>query len=146
MNLRNVLAVVVALVVGGLVLALWPRHGLTPEEEIRALVARCVTSAEKKDMGVIADALAPDFRSGAGSRDEVKGYLLGVLMRNSADVSVLNPTLEVTVATPTSATIRGTFVFARGGGGPQMSRYDIEGSLEKRDGAWRFTSASWREP
>jgi hypothetical protein len=144
-NLRNGLAALVALAVGAAVLLLWPKKAVSPEEEIRALVARCVAAAEKKDVSTIADALAEDFRSGAGTREEVKGYLLGVLMRNPAGVGVLNPTLEVTVQSPTTASMRGTFIFARAGAGSEMSRYDIEGTLEKRDGAWRFTSATWRQ-
>ena len=62
---------------------LWPRGALSPEEEIRALVARCVTAAEERELGVITEAMAPRFTGPQGaSRDEVKGVLLGLLMRN----------------------------------------------------------------
>jgi len=132
---------------------LWPRGALSPEEEIRALVARCVVAAEDRELGVITEAMAPRFSGPQGaSRDEVKGLLLGLLMRNREIVGVFNPSLEVTVDAPDRAHLSGKFVFARVkaksiDGVPEggvLSSYRIDAALEKADGHWLFVKADAR--
>lgn len=145
------------LIVGGVVaaLALVGFAVLRPkkrsdEELIRALVADCVVAAEKRDLGTIADAMADDFHGPAGSsKQEVKQILLGHLFRNQSGLVVFNPSLDVTVTGP-NASFTGVFVFARGKDvnwqepGDGVTRYDIEGTLERRDGDWKFTTAEWK--
>jgi hypothetical protein len=64
-------------------------------------------------------------------------------------VVVFNPSLDVRV-TNDSASFTGVFVFARGKDvnwqepGDGVSRYDIEGTLERRGGDWKVTSAEWK--
>jgi len=151
-NVRLVLAVVVALLVAGLVLLLWPRQELTPEEEVRAMIAACVTAAEKKDVGAITDRIADDFKGPSGARkQDVKQVLVGQLFRQQDDVAVLNPSLDVHLESQTAATFKGVFVFARPGQdwmskGSGVSRYDIDGRVEKRADAWLFVSADWHRP
>lgn len=144
---RRLVGALLALAVGFAVLKLWPRAAQTPEDEIRALVARCVEAAERKDVAGFAEALTDDFRGPSGaSKQEVKQLLLGQLMRSPEQVAVLTQDLEVTVDSAITARLKGTFVFARGPGGvasASVSRYQIDAKLEKRGDDWQFVSASW---
>ncbi len=151
MNLRRLLAPLLALFVGALVFLLWPRAKVTPEDEVRALIAKAVSDAERHDVGDFMQALSDDFHGPSGtSRDEVKGLVAGQLFRNSNQTSILNPSLQVTVNDPSHARFEGVFVFARAGqltapqAGDGASRYDIDGSVERREGRWVITSATWR--
>lgn len=153
MNVR-VLAVVAGLLAIGLVLWLWPKAEQSPEDRIRALVAQVVSAAEARDVGAIADTLSPAFKGPSGvGRDETRSLLLGYLVRNREVVTVLNPTLDVTLASETQAHFSGRFVFAGQQAktidelpqGAELSAYEIEGELERIDGEWRFTSAKARQ-
>ncbi len=130
-------------------LALRPKT-LTDEEQIRALVAECVTAAEKHDLATISDAMADDFHGpSSASKQEVRQILLGQLFRNQNGVAVFNPSLDVRVLGD-NASFSGVFVFARAKDvnwqepGDGVTRYDIEGTLEKRSGEWLFTTAEWK--
>lgn len=142
------------LVVGGLVAIIGLVVALkgqkrSPEAEVRALVAQCVAAAEKRDVGPIADAIADDFHGGGLSKTEVKQLLLGHLFRNQNALVVLNPVLDVK-ANAHDASFSGVFVFARArevnwrDPGDGVSRYDIEGTLEYRDGDWFIVTAEWK--
>ncbi len=129
---------------------LWPRKKRDPEAEVRAMIAECVTAAEKRDLGTIAEHLADDFHGPqVSSKQEVKQLLLGYLFRNQNGLVVLNPSLEVKLSGD-EATFSGVFVFARGRDvnwqepGDGVSRYDLDGRVEYRDGHWVITSAEWK--
>ncbi|MFO0597291.1 MAG: hypothetical protein U0228_18400 [Myxococcaceae bacterium] len=143
MNARAPVAALAALVAAGLVYGLWPKQKLSPEQEIRALVARAVKSAEARDPSGVVDELAEGFRgpSGTGAQD-VKRLLLGQFF-GAKQIVVLNPSLEVTVASPTSGHFKGVFVFARDGADLEASKYEIEADLSSDTGRWKITSASW---
>lgn len=150
MDRRLVIAAVVVVGVGLAYAVLRPK-ALTDEQQIRALVASCVAAAEQRDLGTIADALADDFRGqGTASKQEVKQLLLGHLFRNQHGMVIFNPALEVRVM-GTNASFSGTFVFARSKDvswqepGDGVTRYDLEGTLEKRGGEWTFTTADWKQ-
>ena len=124
----------------------WPSPKLGPEEEIRALVADAVEAAERKEPSAVVAALADDFRGPSGaSRLEVKQLVAGHLLRQAERVLVLNPSLDVTVSSSTTATLSGLFVFARGSTDQpaDATKYQIEATLERRGGLWRITSATW---
>lgn len=148
MDRRLLVGAAVAVVVGAIML--WPRRAESPEAQVRALIAGCVAAAEKKDLGTIADAIADDFKGPSGiGKQEVKQLLLGQLFRNPNAVVVFNPSLDVRV-TGDVAAFSGVFVFARGKDldwqqpGDGVSRYELEGTLERRGGDWRITSAEWK--
>lgn len=143
------------LIGGGVVLVagalLWPRKKRDREAEIRAMIADCVVGAEKHDLGAMSEHLADDFRgSQVSSKQEVKQLLLGYLFRNQNGLVVLNPSLDVKLSGDEAATFSGVFVFARGRDvnwqepGDGVSRYDIDGRVEYRDGQWVITSAEWK--
>ncbi|MEW5741059.1 MAG: hypothetical protein AB1938_19210 [Myxococcota bacterium] len=146
----RLVGLVLALVVGGAVYLFWPRPQRTPEEEVRELVARAVDAAQKRDAAGVTESLADNFRGPSGaSRQEVKQLIVGHLFRNQSALVVLNPVLDVTVESPTKASFKGSFVFARGQvsdwqqPGDGASRYDISAELEKQGDEWKITSASW---
>jgi hypothetical protein len=147
------IAIGAALVAAVLTLLLWPKKQGSAEEEIRALVAQCVRAAEDKELSVIAEAMAADFKGpNNASRDDVKGILTFQLLRNAEATTVFNPSLEVTVTGPDGGELSGKFVFARGkpksfeqvGEAGVISAYQIDAKLQRRDGKWKFVSASYR--
>lgn len=143
------IGIVLAVIAAGLTLALWPKKALSPEDEIRALVARCVRAAEERDLSMITDAMAPEFSGPNGaSRDEVKQILLFQVMRGS-EKTVFNPSLDVTVEGPNLGAISGKFVFAAGKvktpDGGVLSAWQIDARLQKRDGKWLFVWATYRQ-
>jgi hypothetical protein len=137
---------IVVVAIAGVLLS---RKTKTPEQQIRELIAACVLAAEKRDLGTIGEAMADDFRGPSGSnKAEVKQVILGHLFRNQNQLVVFNPSLDV-VVTGDQASFHGTFVFARSkevnwqAPGDGVTRYDIEGTLERRGSDWKITSAEW---
>jgi hypothetical protein len=144
-NARQLGGLVLALVVAGSVYLLWPKEKRSPEDEIRALVAKAISRAEKRDASGVTDALADSFRGGGLGKQEVKQLLVGQFFRAQAIV-VLNPLLEVTVKSPTEGSFKGTFLFGRDGAVPDATRYTIEAELVKGSDGWQLIAASWASP
>ncbi|MDP1827358.1 MAG: hypothetical protein Q8L48_29050 [Archangium sp.] len=142
MNPRQLAGPVIAIVVALGVYFLWPKEKLSPEDEIRALVARIVKQAEKRDASGVTEALAEPFRGGGLGKQEVKQLLVGQFFRAQAIV-VLNPLLDVTVKSPTEGSFKGTFLFGRDGAAPDATRYDIEADVVKGDDGWQVVTATW---
>lgn len=141
MNTRSLAGVALAILVGGAVYFFWPKEKLSPEDEVRQLIARMVDAAERKSPSDVVEGLDDAFRGqGGADKSQVKSLLVGQFFR-AKQVTVLNPLLDVTVHTPTSAHFKGTFVLTRDG---DAATYAIEGDVEKNDG-WHLTSASWSQ-
>ncbi len=146
MSGRALLAGALLLAVAAAAILLWPRRTPSPEEAVRAVVARAVAGAEARDPGQVLAEVAPDFRGqGGAGRAELQQLLLGQLLRSQEPLVVLNPTLEVAVQSPTAATFSGTFLFLRGRSQQSGSRYRVDATLERRAGAWMVTGARWQE-
>ncbi len=143
MNRRALLGAALAALVGVGVYRLWPRAEPTPEDEIRALVARAVAAAERRDPAGVTEEVAEAFRGPSGSsKAEVKQVLLGQFFR-AQSIVVLNPRLQVTVASPTRGAFEGTFLLGRDGLAPEATSYEIEAELEKTADGWQVVSARW---
>ncbi len=142
MNGRQLAGPVIAILVALGVYALWPKEKLSPEDEIRALVARVVAKAEKRDSAGVTEALSDSFRGGGLSKQEVRQLVMGQFFK-AQQIVVLNPLLEVTVKSPTEGSFKGTFLFGRDGAGPEASRYTIEADVLKTSDGWQIISASW---
>lgn len=149
---RRALGLVLGAAAAALVFWLWPRGPKDPEAEIRKLIAGIVAGAEGRDVGPLADAMADDFRGPQGAtKQEVKQIVAFQVLRNQENVAIFNPSLEVKLNGPELAEIEGTFLFARTKAKsaaelqPEMvaSAYRITASLDKRDGEWKFTRASY---
>ncbi|GMU60270.1 MAG: hypothetical protein AMXMBFR34_20330 [Myxococcaceae bacterium] len=149
---NRLMGLLLALGVGAAVFFLWPKPKRTPEEEVRELVARAVDAAQKRDAAGVTESLADTFHGPSGtSAQEVKRLIVGHLFRNQSPLVVLNPVLDVTVTSPTAASFKGTFIFARGQvadwqqPGDGASRYDISAELEKQGGDWKIITAAWAQ-
>lgn len=139
MNARSLAGVALAMLVGAAVYFFWPKEKLSPEDEVRQLIARMADAAERKNPSAVVEGLADAFRGQGGvDKAQVKSMLVGQFFR-ATQVVVLNPSLDVTVQTPTAARFKGTFVLTRDG---EAGTYVIEGDVEKADG-WHVTSATW---
>ncbi|MGV3625394.1 MAG: hypothetical protein ACO1OB_31580 [Archangium sp.] len=144
MNARSLVGAVLAVLVGVGVYALWPKEKLSPEDEVRHLIAQMVKSAEKRDASGVVEGLSEDFKGqGSSSKQEIKQLLVGQFFRAQA-LTVLNPLLEVNTESPTAAHFKGTFVFARDGAAPDAAKYVLEGDVEKRGDDWKIVSIHWQ--
>ena len=142
MNLRTLGGLVIAVLVGLGVYFAWPKEKLSPEDEIRALVARMIQRAEKRDAAGVVDGLSETFSGQGMGKREVKQLALGQFF-GGHQIVVLNPLLDVTVKSPTEGSFKGTFLFGRDGAEPSGSRYTIEAEVQKGSDGWQITSASW---
>lgn len=142
MDLRRVGGIVIAVLVGLGVYFACPKEKISPEDEIRALVARMIRSAEKRDAAGVVEGLSDSFAGGGMGKREVKQLAIGQFF-NARQIVVLNPLLDVTVKSPTEGSFSGTFLFGRDGAQPEGSKYTIEGDVMKIDGEWPIVSASW---
>lgn len=149
---RRALGLVLAAAAGALVLWLWPRGPKDPEAEVRKLVASIVAGAENRDVGPLSDAMAESFRGPQGAtKQEVKQIVAFQVLRNTENVAIFNPSLEVKLRGPESADIEGTFLFARTKAKsvaelqPEMvgSAYRITATLDKSDGEWKLVTATY---
>ena len=144
MNTRQLAGLVLALVVGASVYFLWPKEKRSPEDEIRALVAKAISRAEKRDASGVTDVLAESFHGGGLGKQELKQLVVGQFFRAQAIV-VLNPLLDVTVKSPTEGSFKGTFLFGRDGAVPDATRYSIEADVVKGDDGWQLVTATWTQ-
>jgi len=143
MNLRRVLMVVLPLLVGGAVVALWPKEKVSPEDQVRAWVGHLVDAASKRDVATITDSLAPTFKTRGGvSRQETKQMIAGLLLRSPQGVAVLNPSLNIVMDSPESGSLTGTFIFAQAGN--DIGKYEITARFSKSENQWVFEAADWK--
>jgi hypothetical protein len=145
---RRLIALVLAGVAVVAVLVLWPKAPQDPEDQIRALVVSCVEGIEKHNVSTLSDAIADDFHGpeGLGAR-EIRQVVAGQVLRDRETVAVFNPTLDVTLHSQDAAEFTGVFLFSRTKDlKPESigSAYRIEAKLERRDGAWKIVSASYK--
>ena len=144
MKSRQLLGVVIAALAAGAVFFFWPREKVSPEGEVRALIARAVSAAEKRDASGFGDLLDDQFRGASGAtRAEVKQLLLSQFFR-AQQILVVNPSLDVKMESATRGHFSGTFLFARDTGLESASKYVIEGDVQKQGSDWRFVSATWQ--
>jgi hypothetical protein len=141
--------VVLAVLTAGGVLWLWPKKPKDPEGQIRQLVAGCVAGVEKHDLGPLSDALAEDFKGPQGATvQDVKRIVAYQVLRDRETVAVFNPSLDVTVHGDDSGEMSGVFLFARSKElKPETvaAAYKIQAGLERRQGDWKFVSASYEQ-
>ena len=149
----QVLAVVVALVAAGGVLALWPHPEPGVKEAITRQVLLMTDAAERKDMGPLMDGVAEGFHSGDGwDKQQLKGVLLGQVLRGEW-VRVCVKDLDVTEVDPSHGDVQVKIIFGRSGAEKfenlaresVLSAYLIQARFEKQDGKhWRAVSAEHR--
>lgn len=150
----RVVGLALALLVGGLVLALWPREEPSVQEAISRKIIQMTRAAEQKDVGALMEGVAERFKSSQGwSKDQVRGLLVAQVLRGQW-VRIFHTGLEVTEVSPTQGDFSVRFIFARSEAREleQLARESVinawlvEGSFEKeQDGEWRVVTARNRQ-
>jgi hypothetical protein len=135
------------------VLVFWPREEPSPEEHIRQKVIQMTAAAEQKDLGFIMEQISESFRGTHPrlSRQELKQLLAAQILRGQW-VRVFVRDIDVELRSPTEARFRGKFIFGRSeadtlerlAAESQIQAYEVEGSLHREDGEWRFVSGGYR--
>jgi hypothetical protein len=147
------IGILLALVVGGLTLALWPRKHLTPQELIKRNVDKMCQSAEDRKIAGVMAFVSERFKSQDGwSREDARGVITRQLLLGTW-VRVYTTNVEVTLTSDTTADFKGRFVFGRfdaeksaAANGSDLTAYEIAGRLEREtDGEWRFVWALPRQ-
>jgi hypothetical protein len=150
----RVVALALALLAGGLVLALWPRAAPSVQEAITRKIIQMTRAAEQKDVGELMEGVSEHFKSGQGwSKEQVRGLLVAQVLRGQW-VRIFHTDLEVTEVSPTRGDFTVKFIFARSEAQEleQLARESVinawlvEGSFEKeQDGEWRVVVARNRQ-
>ncbi|MGI5861519.1 MAG: hypothetical protein ACOX6T_05615 [Myxococcales bacterium] len=151
--MRRLLAVLVA--VAGLAVAawlLWPRAHEGDEAQIRAMIADMATRASQKDFAWVNDYVSESYRGEGGSKQGLKGYLLGYRMRSDW-VTALPGKVEVELA-PEAKTAKVSMVVALARKPAEKAEdlrseeiagvHRIDAELAKEEGDWRVTGARRR--
>ena len=149
----RVLGVVLALVAGGLVLALWPSKEPGVAEAIEGRVRELAQAAEDRDLGELTDGVSERFRSKEGwGKPEAKRVLAAQVLRGEW-LSVFVADLDAQEESPTRGTFRAKLLFARSEAQSLeglaresvTSAYLLEGAFEREaDGTWRVVEVSHR--
>jgi hypothetical protein len=139
-----------ALLLGIAVLAVACAEPGSPEERIRAMVARAAEAASAKDLGALVELVSPAYSDADGNRrDDVKRLLAFHVLR-AGSLHALAATREVAVDDPARAQ---AVVFAALARVPihdfrdlaaldaDVWRFDLSLALER--GEWRVTGARW---
>ncbi len=126
---------------------------LSPEEQVRAVVAQFEEAAARRDIGMALDLVSESYRDSSGrDRQAVKGLVAGYFLRNEAiyvisrirslelDPSGTSATL-VAVSALTGAPVADPGELA--GLAADLYRFEIDVALEDDD-TWRVTRADWR--
>ncbi len=150
----RVVGLALALLAGGLVLALWPREEPPVQEAITRKIIQMTRAAEKKDVGAVMEGVSERFKSSQGwSKEQVRGVLVAQVLRGQW-VRIFYTGLDVTEVSPTQGDFSVKFIFARSEAREveQLARESVinawlvEGSFEKeQDGEWRVVTARNRQ-
>ncbi len=145
----RVVGVGLALLAGGLVLALWPREEPAVKEAITREIVSMTHAAQEKDVDGVMERVSERFRGAQNwDKQQVRGILALQVLRGQW-VRVFTTNLEVTEVSPTRGDFRVKIIFGRSPGGKieelsrdtVLSAYLIEGAFEKEDGKWRVVQA-----
>lgn len=154
MKRSQLIAIVAALGVAGLVFFLWPKRESDPRELIKQRVIQMCRAAEQKDASFIMEQVSKDFKAGElGGRDQLKGIVVGQVMTGNW-VRCFVVGIDVSMTGADEADMVGKFVLGRSeaarvedlGKDSTLSARRIEARWKKEaDGEWRVVSARQRE-
>jgi hypothetical protein len=150
----RVLGLVLALVAGGLVLALWPSQEPGVAEAIERRVRELVHAAEERDLGDLTDGVSERFRSKQGwGKAEAKRVLAAQVLRGEW-LRIFVADLDAQEESPTRGTFSAKLLFARSEAQSLeglaresvTSAYLMEGAFEREeDGTWRVVEVGYRQ-
>ena len=118
----------------------------SPEDAIRAWVARGEQAAEEKDRGELLDMISEDYADGRGNtRDEI-GDLLRIYFFRQHTIALLTSIDDIVMSGDTAAIVNVTVGMAGTNGGAlglSADAYNFEFELQKDDEDWLLIGARW---
>ena len=118
----------------------------SPEDAIRAWVARGEQAAEEKDRGELLDMISEDYADGRGNtRDEI-GDLLRIYFFRQQTIALLTSIDDIVMSGDTAAIVDVTVGMAGTNGGAlglSADAYNFEFELQKDDEEWLLIGARW---
>jgi hypothetical protein len=136
-----------ALAAGGY--ALWPRHSLSPEDQVRAAVRQMEEGLGSKDVAKVLDQVSEAFHSQTlGNRTELRQLILADVLRGGGFKVV---TVQSDVAAEPDGRLRwqGRVAAARAGSGglatitdAELRQFQVAALFAEEQGHWRLVEAS----
>jgi len=120
----------------------------SPEDELRAWVARGEIAAEEKDRGGLLDMISEDYADSRGNDFEQIGNLLRVYFFRQDSIALPTSIDDISVMGETAAVVNITvgMVGTRNSRlGLNVDAYRFEFELEKVDDEWLLIGARWGE-
>lgn len=117
----------------------------SPENDIRAWVARGEAAAEEKDRSALLDMISEDYADSRGNDHEKIGDLLRMYFFRQQSVALLTSIDDITVTGDTAAMVKLTVGMAgtrESSIGVNANAYNFEFELEKADD-WLLIGARW---
>jgi hypothetical protein len=120
----------------------------TPEDELRAWVARGETAAEEKDRGELLDMISPVYADSRGNDRQRIGDLLRVYFLRQDAIALLTSIDDVQLMGDGAALVDVTVGMAgtrNSGLGVNADAYSFRFELEKPEDEWLLIGMQWSE-
>lgn len=149
MERRNI--VIAALLIGAGLLLLWPRSKVSEEDRIRAVLHACTQAAGQRRPSGITEHVSTRYAGEGGSRDELRSYLAGFLLRADWAAALETGTTVKVEGSKAHASMRVLLLRAPTSDASQVrpeivaGAHQLEIDLEKESEGWRVTGATRSE-
>ena len=137
---------VVGVAVVAAAIGLWAlrRGSDSPERQVLAAAEAMAAAARKHDPGGVLEHVSERFQSPeVGGKQELRGYLLGELLRGGVVEARLIET-KVEVRSPDEARLTGRLLMGQTGGGLDLGQRALDATFVNEDGTWRVVQARVR--
>jgi len=137
---------VVGVAVVAAAIGLWAlrRGSESPERQVLAAAEAMAAAARKHDPGGVLEHVSERFQSPeVGGKQELRGYLLGELLRGGVVEARLIET-KVEVRSPDEARLTGRLLMGQTGGGLDLGQRALDATFVNEDGTWRVVQARVR--
>jgi len=127
-------------------IGLWAlrRGSDSPERQVLAAAEAMAAAARKHDPGGVLEHVSERFQSPeVGGKQELRGYLLGELLRGGVVEARLIET-KVEVRSPDEARLTGRLLMGQTGGGLDLGQRALDATFVNEDGTWRVVQARVR--
>ena len=118
----------------------------SPEDAVRAWVARGEAAAEDKDRGALLEMISGDYVDGRGNDREQIGDLLRIYFFRQNSIALLTSIDDITINGETAALVNLTVGMAGTNSsalGLSAEAYNFEFELERFDDDWQLIGARW---
>jgi len=137
---------VVGVAVVAAAIGLWAlrRGSDSPERQVLAAAEAMAAAVRKHDPGGVLEHVSERFQSPeVGGKQELRGYLLGELLRGGVVEARLIET-KVEVRSPDEARLTGRLLMGQTGGGLDLGQRALDATFVNEDGTWRVVQARVR--